>query len=137
VLKQAVKIVNRAWGFNIDDFRILRRVNLACQAGEDTWYGGSDIAERFSLFETFAHVANTDVDGARSLARNLDGPPTRIRSLISITKAMTKKARGSPAASPVAKAHADFNSRSLKFVSLRSVLKRVLSGAKAICSPEM
>jgi len=98
-LKEAVKIVNRVKALNGDDFRILRRVNLACQAGQDIWYGGSDRAERFSLFETFARIATADVDGSLSLARDLDEPSTRIRSLISIARAMTKKARGGPAAS--------------------------------------
>jgi hypothetical protein len=92
-LREAVKVVNRAKGVNVDDFRVLRKVNLACRAGEDTWYGGADSAERFSLFETFAGVAGRDVDGALSLARELDDPSTRIRSLISIARAMTQKAR--------------------------------------------
>jgi hypothetical protein len=99
-LKEAVKIVNRAGDLNVDDFRILRRVRLSCQAGEDTWYGASDQAERFSLFDTFSRLAATDVEGALSLARDLDTPSTRIRSLLSIARAMTKKLRGSSKAPP-------------------------------------
>ena len=99
-LKEAVKIVNRAGDLNVDDFRILRRVRLSCQAGEDTWYGASDQAERFSLFDTFSRLAATDVEGALSLARDLDTPCTRIRSLLSIARAMTKKLRGSSKAPP-------------------------------------
>lgn len=100
-LKEAVKIVNRTKALDVDDFRVLRKVNLACQAGEDTWYGDSDSAERFSLFETFATLSGTDVEGALSLARDLNDPPTRIRSLIHIARAMTKKAHASPTAPPV------------------------------------
>lgn len=99
-LGEAVKVVNRAKGVNVDDFRVLRKVSLACRAGDDAWYGGSDGAERFSLFETFAVVAGADADGALSLARELDDPSTRIRSLISIARAMTKKARGVETARP-------------------------------------
>ena len=93
-LKEAVKIVNRAKDLNVDDFRILRRVRLSCQTGDDTWYGASDQAERFSLFGTFASLAAADLEGALSLARDLDEPSMRIRSLISIAKAMTKNPRG-------------------------------------------
>lgn len=95
-LKEAVKIVNRAGNLNLDDFRILRRVRLSCQSGEESWYGAADKAERFSLFETFARIAAADVDGARSLARDLHEPSTRIRSLISISRAMTQRQRPSP-----------------------------------------
>jgi len=95
-LKEAVKIVNRARKLDVEDFRVLRKVNLACQTGEDTWYGDSDRAERFSLFETFASLSATDADGALALARDLDDPATRIRSLIYIARAMTKKAHAAP-----------------------------------------
>jgi hypothetical protein len=91
-LKEAVKLVNRVKGLNVEGFRVLWKVNLACQSGEDTWYGDSDRPERFSLFETFANLSATDVDGALLLARDLDDPATRIRSLIHIARAMTKKA---------------------------------------------
>lgn len=94
-LKESVKVVNSAKVQNVEDFRVLRKVNLACRPGEDTWYGGTDRAERFSLFESFAAVARADADGALSLARELNDPSIRIRSLISIARAMTKKARGS------------------------------------------
>jgi hypothetical protein len=99
-LKEAVKIINRAKGLNVDDFRVLRKVSLACRPGEDTWYGGADGAERFSLFETFADLSGTDVDGALSLARDLDDPSIRIRSLIYIARAMTKKSHSSAPTSP-------------------------------------
>lgn len=99
-LSEAVKVVNRAKGLNVENFRVLRKVNLACRAGEDTWYGGAETAERFSFFETFAGVAATDVDGALSLARELDDPSTRIRSLIAVARAMTKKARVVNTAAP-------------------------------------
>jgi hypothetical protein len=94
-LREAVKLVNRAKSRNVDNFRILRKVNLACQPGEDSWYGDSDAAERFSLFETFTGMAGADVDGMLSLARDIDEPSIRIRSLISIAKAMTRQTRGS------------------------------------------
>ena len=100
-LKEAVKIVNSNRSQNVDNFSVLRKVNLACRAGEDTWYGNSDRAERFSLFETFAAMASADVEGMLSLARDLDDPSIRIRSLISIAKAMTKKThRNSPMSPP-------------------------------------
>jgi hypothetical protein len=92
-LKEAVKTINSARSQNVEDFHILRKVNLACREGDDIWYGDADQAERFSLFETFAAMASADVDGMLSLARALDDPSIRIRSLISIAKAMTKKAR--------------------------------------------
>jgi hypothetical protein len=90
-LKEAVKVINNTQSQNVDDFSILRKVNLACRAGEDTWYGDSVRAEHFSLFEIFAAMANTDPNGMILLARDLDDPSMRIRSLIAITKAMTKK----------------------------------------------
>jgi hypothetical protein len=90
-LKEAVKVVNRARVEDVHNFRILRRVNLACEAGKETWYGDSDGAERFSLFETFAAVAGADVDGALSLARDLDNASISVRSMIAITKAVLQK----------------------------------------------
>ncbi|MFL6286022.1 MAG: hypothetical protein ACJ74Q_23005 [Pyrinomonadaceae bacterium] len=75
--------------------KVLRKVNLACRLGEESWYGGSDHGERFSLFDSFAALAGADVDGALSLARELDDPSIRIRSLISITRAAARKAHGS------------------------------------------
>jgi hypothetical protein len=80
---------------DVENFRVLRKVNLACQPGEESWYGSSDHAERFSLFDSFAALAGADVDGALSLARELDDPSIRIRSLISITRAAARKAHGS------------------------------------------
>jgi hypothetical protein len=51
------------------------------------------------LADSFAALAGTDVDGALSLARELDDPSMRIRSLISITRAAARKTHGSaPAA---------------------------------------
>lgn len=100
-LKEGVKVVNSARIQNVEDFRVLRKVNLACQSGEETWYGNSDRAERFSLFESFAAMAGADVDGSLSLARDLNDPSIRIRSLISITRAMAQKAHtNAPATSP-------------------------------------
>ncbi len=93
-LREGVKVVNSARVQNVEDFRVLRKVNLACRPGEDSWYGSTDRAERFSLFDSFAAMAGADVDGALSLARELDDPWTRIRALISVTRAMTQKAHG-------------------------------------------
>lgn len=93
-LKEAVKVVNRARVEDVHNFRILRRVNLACETGKETWYGDSDGAERFSLFETFAAVAGADVDGALSLARDLDDVSISVRSMIAITRAMIKRDSG-------------------------------------------
>ena len=91
-LKEAVKVVNRARSQDVENFHVLRKVSLACRAGEDTWYGGSEGAERFSLFETFAALAVADADGMLSLARDLDDPSLRLRSQIFIARAMTGKA---------------------------------------------
>lgn len=107
-LKEGVKVVNSAKAQNVEDFRVLRKVSLACQPGEDTWYGSSASAERFSLFESLAAMAGADVDGALSLARELNDPSIRIRSLVSIARAMTKKARGTapaPSAVPPIESH--------------------------------
>lgn len=90
-LREGVKVVNSARVQNVEDFHVLRKVNLACRPGEDTWYGSTARAERFSLYESFAAMAGADVDGALSLARELNDPSIRIRSLISIARAMTKK----------------------------------------------
>ncbi len=68
-------------------------VCLKDATGEDTLYADSDKAERFSLFETFAGLSATDADGALSLARDLDDLATRIRSLINVARAMTRKAQ--------------------------------------------
>jgi hypothetical protein len=75
--------------------KVLRKVNLACPPGEERWYGDSDHAERFSLFDSFDALAGADVDGPLSLARELDDPSIRIHSLISITRAAARKAHGS------------------------------------------
>ncbi len=95
-----MKVVNSARVQNVEDFRVLRKVNLACRPGEDSWYGSTDRAERFSLFDSLAAMAGADVDGALSLARELDDPSTRIRALISVTRAMTQKASGKSLSKP-------------------------------------
>jgi hypothetical protein len=53
-----VKVVNSIHSQNVDGFRVQRKVNLSCRAGEDIWYGEQDSAERFSLFETFDAMAS-------------------------------------------------------------------------------
>lgn len=53
------------------------------------------------MFETFAAMAEADPDGMLSLARELDDPSVRMRSLVSIARAMVREARGgSPASRP-------------------------------------
>lgn len=98
-LKEAVKIVNSSrTPRDVDDFRVLRKVNLSCFAGKESWYGGSERPERFSIYETFAAMAAADLEGMLSLARDLDDPSIRLRSLASVVRAALKSPRGvSPA----------------------------------------
>ena len=90
-IKEAVRSVNRARSETVDDFRVLRKVSLGCAGGVDAWYGDSQRAERFSLFETFATIGTRDVDGMLYIARELEDPSIRIRSLIAIIRAMIEK----------------------------------------------
>jgi capsule polysaccharide export protein KpsE/RkpR len=69
----------------------LRRVDFGCD-GEDRWYGGTDTAETFSLYDTLAVLAVSDVQaqGALSLASELEDKSTRIRAQLSVIKAVMK-----------------------------------------------
>jgi capsule polysaccharide export protein KpsE/RkpR len=60
--------------------------------GEDSWYGGTERAETFSLYETLAAVAVSNIQGqgALSLASELEDKPTRIRAQLSVIKAVMR-----------------------------------------------
>lgn len=93
VMREAIKAVN-----HVQDrvpsaaFSVLRRVDLGCN-GEDRWYGGTERSETFSLYETLAAIAASDIQGqgALSLASELEDKPTRIRAQLSVIKAVMNR----------------------------------------------
>jgi hypothetical protein len=89
VMRDAVKAVNHVKDRVPGTFSVLRRVDLGCD-GEDRWYGGTERAETFNLYETLAAIAVSDIQGqgALSLASELEDRPTRIRAQLSVIKAV-------------------------------------------------
>lgn len=89
VMREAIKAVNhvkeRVPGAA---FSVLRRVDLGCE-GDNRWYGGTERAETFSLYETLAALAVSDIraQGTMSLASELEDKPTRVRAQLSVIKA--------------------------------------------------
>ncbi len=92
VMREAIKAVNHVKDRgSVAAFSILRRVDFGCE-GDDRWHGGRDRAETFSLYETLAAIAVSEVQGqgALSLASELEDKPTRIRAQLSVIKAVMK-----------------------------------------------
>jgi hypothetical protein len=95
VMREAIKTVNhvkeRVPGAA---FSVLRRVDIGCE-GENRWYGGTERAETFSLYETFAALAVSDIQpqGTMSLAAELEDRPTRVRAQLSVIKAAMRNDR--------------------------------------------
>lgn len=85
VLREAIAAMNRSGKRDVENYSVPRKVSLACAAGEDSWYGGFATG-RFSLFETLASLARSDVDGSLSVAESIGDQPTRIRALASVVK---------------------------------------------------
>jgi hypothetical protein len=93
ILRDAIKAVNQVPDQNVDTFRVSRIVNLACAGDQNPGHrlGSLADAERFSLFETLATIAPSDVDGTVLIATGIEDASTRIRALAAIAKAMTKE----------------------------------------------
>lgn len=91
VMREAIKAVNHVKDRVPGAFSVLRRVDFGC-GGEDRWYGGRERAETFSLYETLAALAASDIQGqgALSLASELEDRPTRIRAQLSVIKAVLR-----------------------------------------------
>jgi hypothetical protein len=91
VMRDTIKAVNHVKDRVPRVFSVLRRVDFGCD-GEDRWYGGTDTAETFSLYDTLAVLAVSDVQaqGALSLASELEDKSTRIRAQLSVIKAVMK-----------------------------------------------
>ena len=91
VMREAIKAVNHLKDRVSGGFSVLRRVDIGCD-GEDRWYGGRASAGTFSLYETLAALAVSEIhgQGALSLASELEDRPTRIRAQLSVTKAVMR-----------------------------------------------
>ena len=89
-LREAVKVINRAGDYRVGGFRFMRRVNLACEAGEESWYGGAAPALSPSLFKALGLTAGADIEEALQIARGIDKVTIRIPALTSIVKVVVK-----------------------------------------------
>lgn len=91
VMRDAIKAVNHVKDRVPGEFSVLRRVDFGCE-GEDRWYGGRERAETFSLYETLALLAVSEIQGqgALSLASELENRPARIRAQLSVIKAVLR-----------------------------------------------
>lgn len=89
VLRRAVKATNAAKDQNVENFRVLRKVDFNCSGNQGTtWHGNSEIVEQFSLLETVATMAKVDAEGTLETARSIEDPTIRIRSIASIIRAL-------------------------------------------------
>ncbi len=89
VLSDAIKAVNRVKDPTVDNFSVMRRIELSCPDGPaDMWYGSSESAERFSLMATLTLVSTLDPEGMLAITRNLEEPSVRIRALASIIESL-------------------------------------------------
>lgn len=91
VMREAIKAVNHVKDRVPDGFSVLRRVDIGCE-GENRWYGGRESAGTFSLHETLAALAVSEIEGqgALSLASELEDKPTQIRAQLSVIKAVMR-----------------------------------------------
>jgi hypothetical protein len=91
VMREAIKAVNHVKDRVPSAFSVLRRVDLGCD-GENRWYGGSEQAGTFSLYETLAALAVSEIQGqgALSLASELGDKRARIKAQLSVIKAVMK-----------------------------------------------
>ena len=96
VLRQAVKVINRTGDSRAGSFRLIRRVNFACKAGEESWYGGSAPVTSASLLKVLTLTAKLDVEDTLQVARGIDSAAIRIPALASIIKAVLQDQRGRP-----------------------------------------
>lgn len=87
VLRTALAALNRAKEPNLDKFSVARRVNLSCGQDAEQWYGGSEQAEKFNLFETLSSVARADAQAALSITREISDTRTRVRAQLSVIRA--------------------------------------------------
>src|SRR5688572_4396995 len=91
VMREAIKAVNHVKDGVPGVFSVLRRVDFTCP-GDGRWYGGRERAQTFSLYETLAAVAVSDIQaqGALALASELENRPSRVRAQLSVIKAVMK-----------------------------------------------
>ena len=89
VLRRAVKATNAAKDQNVENFRVLRKVDFNCSGNQGTtWYGNSETVEQFSLLETLATIAKVDAEGTLETARSIENPTIRIRSIASVIRTL-------------------------------------------------
>lgn len=90
LMRDAVKAFNRARGGNLEGFSVLRRVDLTCRGGDDSWYGVAERIGRVGLFDALAALAKSNVEETVLLAEGLEDPATRIRALASVVKTVSR-----------------------------------------------
>lgn len=90
-LKDAIQAAEGIEEANLDSFAVLRKVDLSCFGGPGRrQFMSGERAEQFSLYDTLASVALTDLEGAILLANGIAGPLARIRALATIVRVATK-----------------------------------------------
>lgn len=90
-LKDAIQAAEGIEEANLDSFAILRKVDLSCSGGPGrTQFMSGEHAEQFSLYDTLASVALTDLEGTILLANDIADPLARIRALATIVRVATK-----------------------------------------------
>ena len=91
VLRDAIKAFNRVKDQNTEAFAVLRRVDMTC-GRQPQWHGSKETADTSDLYETFAAIANSEVQAQEALliASELENKATRLRAQLSIVKAVFK-----------------------------------------------
>ena len=91
-IRESIKAINRMKEPLDETFSVLRRVNLACAAGEISWHGTREQVDSFNFYETLGAIAKTDAqaEGALALASEVQDKATRIKAQLAIVKAVIK-----------------------------------------------
>lgn len=85
LLRNAIKAINKLKPEDEMDFSIPLKVQLSCEAGDDTWYGSFETLPDSTVFAALSVFAKQDPDEANRSAEEIADKITRIRASAKVT----------------------------------------------------